>query len=118
MISTSPSTIAQSATQSYIRQRTGTCQSLEVITAFSDRARKVQPILTDRAAVVLYVASKIDDGVTVSDLEVAIQAKPSVIYATLRGLSDLGLIEVTRDGDWTRTVTLTGAGQQFVGRCL
>jgi hypothetical protein len=105
-------TVAQMAVQAHLTRTSGSPQSLPEITQFADRARVLEPRLTDRGAMVLYVTAKCTDA-TVKDLEVAIQAKPGVIYAVLRGLHDLGLIEV-RNAGWTKTASLTNAGKELV----
>jgi hypothetical protein len=86
----------------------------EKVIHFTSALRSHNSRLTDRAACVLCVLAHSDGPVSVKDIEVAIGARQGVIWAVLKGLAvDLGLIAVNGTG-WTKTASLTDAGETLV----
>lgn len=106
--------VAQMAAAAYFGSA---AQALPEITRFASLARELSPQLTDRGAVVLFAVAK-RPGISVKELETVIQSKIGVIYAVLRGLHDLSLIEVRHDREaaWLKTVSPTAEGESLVAR--
>jgi hypothetical protein len=103
-------TVAQMGVQSFHSRKAGKPIAISEIIQFASRARSLEPRLTDRGAMVIYVAAH-NPGISAKDIEYALAGKPGVILAVLKGLAvDLGLIEVNGAG-WMKTVSVTDAGQ-------
>ncbi|NOJ48427.1 hypothetical protein [Bradyrhizobium archetypum] len=108
--------VANMSAQSYLRQRGITDVSAEGLAKFSSRVRSLDAGLTDRAAMVLYLAAKCP-GMTVRETEVALAAKTAVVWAVLRGIAiKQVLIEITAGEaeTWQKRVQLSPEGEKLV----
>lgn len=79
------------------------------VTAFTKRARNVQPRLTERAALVIFALSVSAASITANHFPL----KPGVLWVVLNSLHDLGLVEITGER-WRAEVMLAEEGRTLI----